>query len=169
MRTFKNVDKQRQIALTKQFPDLLEVVEGDAEGYTYLAVSVYDRWLGPEDSMRLIDHATVEEKQERNALLRAFSHRVLSETEVVDFRFKGKWQRPYVKFRGFTSEDVKKKHFEPAVACVNKGFFCVVLPELDAVFMENYDDTNVFFLRDLSKEKIIRQWAAECGIFCLER
>lgn len=51
----------------------------------------------------------------------------------------------------------------------SKDFFCVILPELGAMYLENWDDTNVFYLRDASKSALIKEWADECGVFYLER
>lgn len=170
MRNFINLSNKRQIELSEQFPDLLKLscVEETPE-YAYLAVSVFDHWLGREDSVRFLDDVPRAEQARRNSLLYSFSKKLAQNTEIINFKFRGKWNRSYPLFRGFTSTEAMEKYLEPATSHTSKDFFRVILPELGAVLFEGWDDTNVFYLRDSSKMNHIKEWASECGIFCLEK
>ena len=170
MRNFINLSIDKQEELTEQFPDLLKLVcVEETPKYSYLAISVFDRWLGQEDSVKLLNDVSKDEQARRNDLMYSFSMKLAQKTEVVNFKLKGKWKHSYPCFRGFTSAEAKEKYFEPAVSHTNKDFFRVVLPELNAVFFESWDDTNVMYLRDPSKAELINKWAAECRVFCLEK
>jgi len=170
MRSFINLSIDKQAELTEQFPDLLRLacVE-ETPIYSYMAVSVFDRWLGQEDSVKFLNDVTKDEQIRRNDLLYSFSMKLSQNTDVVNFKLKGKWNNSYPCFRGFTSVEAKAKYFEPAISHTNKDFFRVVLPELNAVLFESWDDTNVLYLRDRSKVELINKWATECGVFCLEK
>ena len=170
MRNFINLSIDKQAELTEQFPDLLKLVcVEETHKYSYLAVSVFDRWLGQEDSVKLLNDVPKSEQVRRNNLLYLFTMKLAQNTEVVNFKLKGKWKNSYPCFRGFTSAEAKAKYFEPAISYISKDFFRVVLPELNAVYFESWDDTNVLYLRDPSKVQLINKWATECGVFCLEK
>jgi hypothetical protein len=170
MRKFINIKKNRQVELSYKFPYLLELAYVDeTPEYTYLAVSVFDRWLGREDAIKLLGDISKEEQARRDALLYSFSKKVAQSTEVLNFKFRGKWKKAYPLFRGFTSEESKQEYLKPVMSHTRKSFFQVVLPEIDAVFFESWDNTNVFYLRDPSKIEIIKKWAAETGVYCLEK
>ncbi|WP_298445763.1 hypothetical protein [uncultured Ferrimonas sp.] len=63
MRKFLALDKQSQIDLREKYPDLdkLYAVE-DTDEYTYMAVSVFERWLGAEDSIKYLSDVSEEEQ-----------------------------------------------------------------------------------------------------------
>ena len=170
MRNFINLSDEKQIELSKQFPDLLKLscVE-ETPKYTYLAVSIFDHWLGREDSIKFLNDVPKDEQTRRNNLLYSFSKKLTQNTEVVNFKFRGKWKRSYPLFRGFTSVKAIEKYLEPSMSHTNKGFFRIILPDLGAVLFESWDDTNVFYFRDSSKISLVKEYAAECGVFCLER
>lgn len=170
MRKFKNLKNERQIELTRQFPDLLKLsCAEETFEYTYLAVSVFDHWLGREKSVKFLDNVPGDEQSRRNNILYSFSKKLAQNTEVINFKFRGRWNRSYPLFRGFTSIGALEKYLEPAISHPKKNFFRIILPELGAVFFESWDDTNVFYLRDSSKINLIREWAIECGMFCIEK
>ncbi|GAC13965.1 hypothetical protein GLIP_1324 [Aliiglaciecola lipolytica E3] len=51
----------------------------------------------------------------------------------------------------------------------SRRFYKIVLPELEAVYFESWDDTNVFYLRNTEHAVQIEKWANECGLYCLKR
>jgi len=170
MRKFKNLEKQRQKELTLQFPDLykLSCVE-ETPYYKYLAISVFDHWLGCEEAIKLIDNVPMKEQLKRNEALYLFSQKLAAETEIINFKFCGTRSKVSPLFREFTSEQAKVNYLNPTLSDPNKPFFQMVLPELSMVFYESWDDTNVLYLRDESVEDSIKKWASECGVHCLEQ
>ncbi len=170
MRKFKNLSKQRQTQLSAQFPDLYKLASiEDTPHYHYLAVSVFDHWLSREESFSLLVNVPAEEQNQRNTALYSFSQKLAAETEIINFKFCGKWNSCRPAFRELTSTKAKNDYLEPALSASRNDFFKIVLPELDAVFMESWDDTNIFYLRNTAHIETLKRWAQECGVFCLNK
>ena len=86
---FINLRKNRQIGLSVKFPDLLKLASVDETSeYTYFAVSVFDRWLGHEDSLKFLVDVPKEEQARRDAFLYSFSKKLAQSTKVVNFKFR---------------------------------------------------------------------------------
>ncbi|MDP5460936.1 hypothetical protein [Alishewanella sp. SMS8] len=171
MRKFLALDKKTQIDLRKRFPDLdkLLAVE-DTNAYTYMAVSVFDRWLGEVDSIKYLSDVSKEEQQIRDSKFIKFAGKLINNTEVLNFTFKGRWGNALPQFRKFTSSTAKENYLMCTQHNVDSShFYKIVLPELEAVYFESWDDTNVFYLRNTEHEVQIEKWANECGLYCLKR
>ena len=170
MRRFKNADKAKQIELTAQFPDLykLQCVE-ETQAYTYGAVSVFDHWLDRKEAAELLENVPTKIQKQRNNALHIFSKKIASEFEIFNFKFNGKWGSCRPLFRHFTSTKAAFDYLTPATCYSSSYFFRIVIPEINAVFFESWDDTNVFYLRDPSAAKTIKPLAQECGIHYLEK
>ena len=171
MRKFLALDKQSQIDLREKYPDLdkLYAVE-DTDEYTYMAVSVFDRWLGAEDSIKYLSDVSEEEQQSRDVKFVKFAKKLIENTEVLNFTFKGRWSSAKPQFRKFTSNSAKEAYLMCAPHNVDSShFYKVVLPELEAVYFESWDDTNVFYLRNPKHAEKIEKWANECGLYRLNR
>lgn len=147
MRRFKNADKAKQIELAAQFPDLykLQCVE-ETPAYTYGAVSFFDHWLGRKEARELLENVTAEIQKQRNNALHIFSKKIASEFEIFNFKFNGKWRSCHPLFRHFTSTKAAHDYLAPTTCHSSSGFFRIVIPEINAVFLESWDDTNVFTL-----------------------
>lgn len=170
MRRFRNLSKSRQKELSIQFPDLYKLVcFEETPHYSYLAVSVFDHWLTREEGSALLENVSEIEQEKRNSALYSFSRMIASETEVLNFKFSGKWRSCSPLFRSFSSEQAKLEYLKPAISVPEKRFFQVLLPEFGAVFLENWDDTNILFLRDKSVEERVRTLATACGVYCLKK
>ena len=164
MRKFINLNKADQHKLSIQFPDLSKLVcVEETPHYNYLAVSVFGGWLGAE--AYALDNPSKEEKKIRNESLFTFSNKLASETSMINFKISGKRSRRQPRFRGFTSNKAQIEYLKPK----NKVDFKVVLPELGIVFLESYDYTNVMYIKDLAVKPQIKQWATECGVYCIDK
>ena len=162
MRKFINLNKTDQHKLSMQFPDLLELVcVEETPHYKYLAISVFDDWLSSEAFV--LDRPSPEEQKKRNNALFKFNKKLVSETSIINFKIVGKPSKWHPRFRSFTSNEAKIEYLKP------NGFinFKIVLPELGIVFLEDYEYTNVMYLKDESVKTKIEQWAGDCGVYCL--
>ena len=171
MRRFSVLNKKAQMELQERFPDLdnLVTVEYTSE-YTYLAVSVFDRWLGHYDALKFLTDVSEEEQRTRDSKFIKFAEKLISNTEILNFTFKGRWHKAWPLFRTFTSHTAKVNYLMCTPHNVDSSqFYKVVLPELEAVYFESWDDTNVFYLRNPEKAAQIESWANESGLFCLKR
>ena len=171
MRKFLALGKKDQINLRRKFPDLdkFNSVE-ETDSYTYMAVSVFQRWLGEEDSVKYLSNVSKEEQQGRDSKFNKFAKKLIDNTEVLNFAFKGRWSSAVPQFRKFTSDTAKENYLMCAPHNVDSSqFYKVVLPELEAVYFESWDDTNVFYLRNTEHANQIETWANECGLYRLNR
>ena len=164
MRNIIGVEKKRQIALEDQFPNLLSLVQGEPpEEYIYLAVSVFDHWLNYEESMELLNMPEREEIERRCHMFDSFNKLLIENTNIYTFRFKGR-KKTSPLFKRFTSQSSKYNYLKQK----DMGEYKVVLPDFGAAYFEGYDDTNIFYLTDLSIKPTIEMWAKQTGLYCLE-
>ncbi len=171
MRKFKNLLKAQQNDLLAMFPDIEKVIAvEETNTYKFLAISVFDRWLNQEDGIRLLSNVPPEEQAERDAKLNSFSERLIQETELINFTIKGRWSKSRISFREFLSINAKQAYMSKAPSDVGSNFFFkVAIPELEALYFESWDDTNVFYLRDEKTADLIESWARSCGLYCLSK
>lgn len=143
MRRFLNVSKQRQKELEAQFPNLIDLVQvNETTEYTYLAVSIFDHWLTREESMDLLADLDRNEIERRTSIFDEFNQLLLEKTEVLTFRFRGmNGDKP--KFKSFVSKQAQSSYIRQT----DMGMYKTVLPELNAVYFEGYDDTNIFIYK----------------------
>ena len=89
MRKFINLNNDRQIKLREEFPDLFKIycVENSPH-YKHVAISVFDHWLGEVEFQN--DRPDREERSRRDFLLYSFSKIMSEETEILNFKFRGK-------------------------------------------------------------------------------
>lgn len=164
MRNIIGVEKKQQRVLETQFPKLLSLVKGElAEGYIYLAVSVFDHWLNYEESMELLNMPKQEEIDRRCHMFDNFNKLIIENTNIYTFRFKGR-KKALPSFKSFTSQISKYNYMKQN----DMGEYKVLLPDFGAAYFEGYDDTNIFYLTDLKFKATIEMWAKQAGLYCLE-
>jgi hypothetical protein len=140
----------------------------ETDSYTYMAVSVFNRWLGPEDSIKLLQNVSKKEQCERDSKFNLLSKVIIENTEVINFVYKGRWSKARLQFRKFLSEEAKKNYLKVG-GNTSKYMFKVALPQFEALYFESWDDTHVFYLRDLKYAKILEKWATECGLHTIDK
>jgi len=140
VRKFLNLSKNRQVELNTKFPDLFKLYCVDeTPHYNKVAISVFDHWLTREEFQE--DYPDQEEKLRRDKLLHNFAKVMSQNTEVLNFKFKGKWERCLPSFRKFNSQE--------------------------AVYFESWDYTNIFYIQNDNVIPQIKKWANESGVYCL--
>jgi len=168
VRKFLNLSKNRQVELDKKFPDLFKIycVE-DSPHYKKVAITVFDHWLTREEFEN--DYPDKTEQLRRDKSLQYFAKVMSKNTEILNFKFKGKWERCYPSFRKFISEKAMESYLYPAGDNDSSDKFCrLVLPEFSAVYFESWDYTNIFYIQDDKVIPYIKKWANESGVYCLE-
>lgn len=168
MRKFINLSKHRQKELNSNFPELFKIYGAeDSSHYKRIAVSVFDHWLTREEFQN--DYPSREEHLQRNEALYNFAKVMAANTEVLNFKFKGKWDKCYPCFRKFGTQEAMLDYLQPAGDNDSSDKFCkLVLPEFNAVYFESWDYTNVFYIQNDSAISEIKKWASEAGVYCLE-
>jgi len=171
MRKFVNVNKNRHQLLSNTLPDIENLGSDDqTEKYEFVAITVFDHWLSREDAEKSFGSQISEEEQEqRNNSFMRFRELLFNKTEVLTYRCKGRGSNRFVSFKAFTSINAGLEYTSPAISKGPYGrFFQVALPSLGAVYLENYDDTNLFYYKDKNTFEVINKWAKSCGLFCLK-
>lgn len=164
MRKFVGVDKKEQLALGKQFPNLLPLIKGEPTSeYTLLAISIFDHWLNDEECMEFLHMPERDEIERRCLVFDNFNKLLMEQSSIFTFRFKGR-KKSLPSFKKFSSSRAKCNYMEQT----SMGKYKVILPGFDAVYFEGYDDTNILFLKDLSVKPIIKNLAEKVGLYCLE-
>lgn len=171
MRRLQNFDKQHQALFTSMFPELDKVVAVEyTNKYRFMAVSVFDHWLSEDESDQLLSAVSEKEQILRNQKFDLLSNKIIQSTEVINFTFKGRLAKSRPVFRRFTSEESKKDYMQSASNFVSSNFFFkIALPELEALYFESWDDTNIFYLRNKQHADLIETWANECGLYRLDK
>ena len=154
--------------IARAFPNLRSALENDAEPLTdRVAISIFDRWL--EKDLHLLDCKSVEEREERNARMLCFWEAIFDLTSIYAFRRNYQQKSsPTVKLLRYTD---KAKYIADCVHHPDKTsdrFQFIILPEFQAIYQENWDDTNVLWFVFREKVEPLLQQAAKCGLFAVE-
>lgn len=170
MCSIQKFPRTEQNKLSQLFPDIEKVIcAQDSDAYKFMAVSVYDRWLEEEDTLRPLAKVSPEEQRSRDEKFAVFSKKIIENTDVINLTMKGRCPKPQPVFRKFLSKTAKLQHMRNASSHVSRcDFFKVALPELEALYFESWDDTNIFYLRNEKSANIIESWANESGLYRLD-
>lgn len=171
MRKLQNLPKNEQTELSIIFPDLEKLISvEETQSYKYIAISVFDHWLGKEDSIEYLSNVSLKQQQKRDEKFNAFSSKIMENTEVINFTMRGRASKAQPLFRSFLSDEAKREYMTRSSNYISsKYFFKVALPELKAIYFESWDDTNVFYLRDEKNVALLETWANECGLYKLDK
>ncbi len=162
--------KTEQKKLSQLFPDIERVIcAQDSDAYKFMAVSAYDSWLGEDDEMKLLSNMSLEEQRLRDKKFDVFSKKIIENTDVINLTLQGTSPKPRPVFRKFLSKTAKLQHMRNASNQLTScNFFQVALPELEALYLESWGDTNIFYLRNEKSANIIESWANESGLYRLD-
>lgn len=175
MRSLLNLPRDRQTELNQKFTWLRKLHIDEAENdVKTISVSVFDHWLTRGEDRQLLENVSPVEQARRNAMHANFCSKLVAETEVVYFVLRG---RKYDKviFKKFTSQKALSEYCTPNGGKsldhhkfhISHCHFNVVLPQLECVFYEGWDDTNHFHFRSQLCLSAISEWATKSGLYVL--
>jgi hypothetical protein len=155
--------------LATNFPNLNDILCGeDDSSYEYRAISVFDAWLGPSRYHELDCNSAT--SQERDRRLDGFSSRLLSVTQVLRLELGDQADGSPVVALPFESQLEAQGYARQASPDTSgSDFFKLLFPDWRCVYLEAWDFTNVFYLRDLEPLDEIHQLAKDSGLFVLEK
>jgi hypothetical protein len=144
------------------FPDAKGIMrrEIDVPSYSKVAVSVFPRWLG-EENLGQLDCNTPSERTSRDERLLSHWSRIFDETEVFGVNQNGE----------FAHLTDKAAYIEVCRNHPNKPsdqFQFIAIPELQVLYHEHWDDTNVAWFQNRSRLTPLLTWARDCGLHVLE-
>ena len=163
--------RSEQLNMLELFPDIDKVINiENTDRYTYLAISVFDHWLSEKEANEYLSKVSEYEQELRNSKFRVFSKKIMENTSVVNFTLKGRGSRQRVLFRKFTSESGREEYMNGTLGALSsRRFFKVALPDIEALYFQGWDDTNIFYFLGERGVKEVKSWAAESGLYSLSR
>ena len=159
----------REAEILARFPSLTEMLFGERpSAYEYRAVSIFDAWLGKARSQEL-DEAQAD-YDARSIPLDQFNRLLLTKIEALGIAVDVPLNVDSPTLHEFTSPEEAQQYAQHCDAdAASDGFFRLILPEVEAVYLESWDFTNVFFLLNLSCLPLINEPAEQAGVHVLER
>ena len=146
----------------QQLVDLAnQMLVGEEIALEKVAISVFEEWLG-KDNLHKLDCADSAERVARDERHLAY-WLAIRETfpDILAFRPNGNFQPP---------EDLA----EYTSACRNQQdegsdcFQCIVIPSVNAIYYENWDDTNVLWFEDRTEIGDLLGLAQSLGLHLIE-
>lgn len=131
-------------------------------GLQQISLSVFDHWLSRDEASRLLEAVEREEQISRDMRFFTFAVALSDRTEMLDFAERGR-RRDRLQFRKFARAMV---YFDSAIKR-RGGRRHVVLPSLDALLIEAWDDTWQLIFRNLQQVEIVLEQASIAGLFVL--
>lgn len=165
MKPLRSLKSYEQRELASQFPRLLDLIGSfEADGYESIAVSVFDHWLTTEEAIKLLDGVSLEEQETRDSKHLKLSRLLVENQSVYEFHFIGK-KRNLLRFSSYSSKSSILRAVQPEGRFGNGlSFFRLAIPDLKAVYLEGYDDTNTLFYRDEALIQGFISWVNEVGL-----
>lgn len=148
-----------------EFSDLItianRIVHGDDDiPLSKVAISVFDRWLGRDD-LHLLDCVDADERENRNRRLLSFWAAIYDTQTVISRSNLDVFAVP-------KNRDAYIEKCRRGATGGNDVFQCVVLPELGAIYYQNWDDTNVLFFCERSRIEPLLTLAHSCELSVIE-
>lgn len=168
MKRFRCLPALKQKQLREQFHGFDRWPVTEVGGvFEQFAVSVFDHWLSEEEAYKELNDVPSGVQFQYDARLHRFACAVASELKAYLVKWKGR-QKQIMTFREFTSAQARDKCLEPLpYRCSMYGRFVVVLPEIDAAYVEGWDFTHHISFRNRSKAAALERLALEHGLFVL--
>lgn len=168
MRKLINLSKQTQKKLLSQFPDILKVNAcEDGHKYKRIAISVFDHWLLEDEALKLLNNINEEEQKRRNDLLYAFNKVLFDRTLCFTYRFKGR-NKNHPVFKRFVDKNAACCYVKPNGEMAGKFLYKLVLPELEALYFEGWDNTCHLYFKDKKTVNNLIEWVKESGLYMLD-
>ena len=125
-----------------------------------IAISVFDGWLGPKN-YHLLDCKDDAEREDRNRRMLSFWMKIYDSYEVLcrvnDCEFERETNR--LKYESSCAYDGNRP---------GNRFQCILIPELTAIYHENWDDTNVLWYSNRNDIEPLISMAIESGLYSIE-
>ena len=131
----------------------------DEVPFEKVAISVFDRWVGVAN-LHLLDCKSEREREDRNARLLSYCEALFARTPLFA---AGRGDAPPVPITHLRS--VQKLC---AYDAEQSPSFFLLLPEFEAIYADDWDDTTVLWFRDRSRVAQLLEFVPECGLHVLE-
>lgn len=148
MRKLRNVEKSKSKELQAMFPDLLSICDGprsEIGKFTYLAISVFEGWLGKEN-YHLLENVSDAVDSERKARFKLFHQSLFQEAEIYRFYFKGVSGKNIL-YKSFLTAESFYEYC--GSECSNN--IALVIPKYECIYVGGFDYTNIIYYKSTEK------------------
>lgn len=133
-----------------------------------IAISVFNHWLSKGEAKDLIEGSSPEESDKRYSVHKRFNYFLVENYRCLTYKFRGKLNRRFAKFKEFTSLEQSRRFVDPSTSGLsNKYRFSLVIPEFNAVYFEGSDYTNYLYSDSPDNLSILSGKAKDLGLFTL--
>lgn len=162
------ISKFEEKVIAHAFPNLRSALESYADPLSSkVAISVFDRWLG--EDLHLLDCKLQGEREEREVRKLCFWESIFESTSVYTYRSTSqKVASQNIELMRYVDKERYLADCAYNPEKTSAQFQFVILPEFQAVYQENWDDTNVLWFTAREKVEPLLQQAGNCGLFVLE-
>lgn len=160
MRTLINASKLEQEQLREAYPDLVNLIcHMKPHDYKSVCLSVFDHCLSNEEAIEQLENVLPEEQKKRDASFIRFNETLVNSTTCLKVTLKG-LKKDRVLFKKFNNNEAALKHITPTAW----PHFIVALPEYEAVYLQSWDDTAVFYYINDNVTKHLKKMALISGL-----
>jgi hypothetical protein len=163
----KNITNNHRKEINEKLPSLRKLIEREDTDYQMIFVSVFDHWLTQDEFQSKIHTKDSKEISIRRENLKLFAKGLFNLTPTFTWRIKRK-NRFFI--YPFNSEkqilnkvDIQNQHGESGQR------YDVILPEIEAVYSEEWDWTNIIWYRDQEKVERLIELAKCSGLYILKK
>lgn len=163
----KKITKNQITCIKEKLPSLQKLVEKEDTDYKMIFVSVFDHWLTQDEFGPAIHTEDSKEIAQRRGKLKYFIAELLNMTPTYSWKIKRK-----NRFFLYPIQSLKQilnickiniQHGESGQR------YDIILPELQAVYSEEWDWTNIIWFRDQEKVKPLIELAEKSGLYILKK
>ena len=165
-----NVTDLEEKLITRTFPDLRHTLQSYANDHLEykVAISVFNRWLG-KDNLHLIDCRSNKEREERNSRMLCFWKSIYNSTNVYSYEsISQKPDSQKINFVRYVNKEAYLKDCAYNPEKTSDQFQFVILPEFEALYYENWDDTNVLWYTSKEKIEPLLEQVGICGLYLID-
>ena len=162
----KKLTKIQTEQIKERLPFLQNLIEGEDTDYQPIFVSIFDHWLTPDEFQPEIHTQDKGELNQRREKFKNFNVGLYNLTNIYSWknkRHKRFFIYPFTSLNQLTKKyNIEDQHGESGRR------YDIIIPDLDAVYSEEWDWTNIIWFRDREKINPLINLAKESGLHILE-
>lgn len=166
MRRMKNLPQNEQRELREIFGNIESVDTLQEEiDCKVSAISVFDHWLSPDESSVLLQRLVAKEQLERDEKHFCLVKKMVERWDCLTYRRRGRAHKSYYVFKRFCDGSEALKYASPEKSRRSSlHHFKLVLPEIRAIYIQGFDDTNFLYHHGGKVIAELIGMAEECGL-----
>ena len=162
----KKITKDKEIEIKGKLPFLQDLVEKEDTDYQMFFVSVFDHWLTQDEFQPDIHTEDPIELKKRRDNLEKFLERLFEMTPTYGWKYKRKTR--FFLYPFVTKSQILRKCVIQNQLGETGQRYDIILPDLQAVYSEEWDWTNIIWFKEQEKVKPLIELAEKLGLYILK-